>query len=271
MLTLDLAIATHRPEGIARLADMVLPPVSGVRYVVSWQNHAGADIPDSLMRDDVDIYRYDGEGQSANRNNALARCSGDIVLNSDDDLILYEDGLLDLIRIFECNPDVVVATFRSEHGDMSRFPKEETKLSTHYPKGYYVGAIEIAFRRERIGTLRFCEEFGLGSKYLHGEEDEMFLYSAVKRGLDCRFFPITICAHPHESTGLKANMTSANLRAAGCMMALCYPLTFLPRVILKAWRLKCRNQAHLFKAMSCMLMGCLMAPGVLCRNHASLW
>ncbi len=73
--TLDLLVATHRPEGILRVAQMVLPPIAGVRYVVSWQNHHDAPEPEVLKRPDVTILRFDGVGLSANRNNALANCT----------------------------------------------------------------------------------------------------------------------------------------------------------------------------------------------------
>ena len=87
MLTLDIAIVTHRPEGIARVAAMNLPVIDGVRYVVSWQSHEEAPVPESLVRDDVEIHRFDGRGISLNRNHAYDHCRADIVLNADDDLI----------------------------------------------------------------------------------------------------------------------------------------------------------------------------------------
>ena len=45
MLTLDVLIATHTPEGILRVADMNLPVVEGVRYIVSCGITAMREIP----------------------------------------------------------------------------------------------------------------------------------------------------------------------------------------------------------------------------------
>lgn len=52
-MKLDVAISTYQPQGLQRVADMNLPQVEGVRYVVSWQQHGGARIPEQLLRNDV--------------------------------------------------------------------------------------------------------------------------------------------------------------------------------------------------------------------------
>lgn len=270
-MTLDLAIATHRPEGIDRVAAMVLPAIEGVRYIVSWQAHENAPVPPSLIRPDVEIHRFDGAGQSHNRNNAVSHCTADIILHSDDDLIYTESALLDIIYTFEKHPEVDVATFRSRHIANRIFPLEETKLRKRLPKYYFVATFEIAFRRSSAGNLRCCPELGLGSPKLHGGEDEMFLMSAIRRGLDCRFFPITICEHPGASTGTKAHYTNQNLQAAGCIIALNNPSTALLRIPLKAWRVSKRRQASFLRALYRISIGALMAPGVLHRNHQYLW
>ena len=59
-MTLDLAMITHGPQGIERVATVLLPPQPGVRYVVSWQRHENAPIPTALLRPDVEIHRFDG-------------------------------------------------------------------------------------------------------------------------------------------------------------------------------------------------------------------
>lgn len=271
--SLDLAVATHRPEGIERVAKLLLPPAQGVTYIVSWQDHRDAPIPAELAaREDVKIFRFDETGQSLNRNNAIEHCQGDIILHSDDDLIYYPDGLAGLRRIFRDNPELALATFRSAHGDMSRFPDEAVKLTPKkLPKGYSVACFEMAFRRTSAPWLRFCPELGLGSERFHGGEDEAFLFTAINRGLDCRFFPVTICAHPHDSTGTKASVTDKNLLASGCIIALQYPRSAALRVPLKAWRLSRQGKASLFRALKHLTQGALAAPGLRRRNKKFLW
>ena len=70
-MTVDIAIITYKPEGIERLSKMQLPQMEGVRYVVSWQAHELASVPEELLRDDIVVYRFDKNGQSYNRNNAI--------------------------------------------------------------------------------------------------------------------------------------------------------------------------------------------------------
>ncbi len=270
--SLDLAVVTHRPEGIERVARMVLPPVEGVRYVVSWQDSRGASVPDSLAaRPDVEIYRFEGKGISANRNNAFDHCRSDIVLFSDDDLIYNKEGLMRLREVYKENPTLDLATLQSQHGDPSRFPAGETRLTVNYPAGYSVCSIEISFRRKSLGALRLCPELGLGAPKLGAGEDEMFLLSAIKRGKDCRFFPITVCSHPADSTGSKRRLSRAYLRASGCVIALSYPLTSFLRIPLKAWRLSRSGRSGFFRALGSLTRGATMAPGLLRRNHDTLW
>lgn len=271
--SLDLAVVTHRPEGLERVAKMLLPPAQGVTYVVSWQDHRDAPIPaDLAAREDVKIYRFDRVGQSLNRNNAVAHCRAEIVLHSDDDVIYYAEGLADLRRAFRDHPEVDFATFRSDHGDMSRFPAEATNLLPRkLPKGYSVACFELAFRRELAPWLRCCPELGLGSERFHGGEDEALLLAALHRGLNCWFFPVTICAHPHDSTGTKASLTDQNLLASGCIIALQYPWSAALRVPLKAWRLSRQGKAPLFRGLKLLAQGALAAPGLRRRNKKFLW
>lgn len=272
MLTLDLAMITHRPEGIVRLAANLLSPLPGVRYVVSWQEHGDAPVPDEIAcRADVEVHRLDEPGLANNRNNAIAHCRADIVLFADDDITYTQEGLQAVVDAFGRNPGVDVATFRSVHGDASRFPACETILEKRLPKGYYVASIEIAFRRATAWMLRCCPELGLGAPALHAGEDEMFLMSAIRRGLQCRFFPSTICAHHGESTGTKTSLSDGTLEGFGCVIALMHPLTAVLRVPLKAWRVSRAGNASLPRALYRVALGALQAPGVLRRNHDTLW
>ncbi|MDE6395266.1 MAG: hypothetical protein K2K77_07990 [Duncaniella sp.] len=269
-LTLDVAIITCGPEGILRVADMNLPVVDRVKYIVSWQDHRDAPVPASLVRDDIRLYRIDGIGLSLNRNHSLSLCSADIILITDDDITFTGHGLTDVIATFENNPDVDVATFRSEHTGASVYPHESCQLGDPLPKGYSVASFEIALRRSTAGHLRCHPLLGLGSPDMHGGEDEILLLSAIKRGLNCRFFPVTICRHPHASTGYKSSLTDKNLRAMGCVIALYYPYSCALRIPLKAWRVKRARQAGLLKSLLYLTQGALRAHSLL-PDKKYLW
>lgn len=270
-LTLDIAICTCRDVGIRRLADANLPRLPGVRYVISWQKHGNTPVPASLMRDDISVFRLDTPGLSANRNNALQHCRGDIVLISDDDITYFPEALQEIKEIYNKYPAADLIMFRTLHGDMSRFPDRPIWLTTRYPKGYYVSSIEITMRRSRCAGLRFCTELGLGAPRLHGGEDEIFVYSAIKRGLKCLYYPLTICSHPHESTGTGRTLSDGNLMAQGCVLALMYPATCLLRILLKARRLSHAGKSSFLRALTHLTRGALAAPGLRRRHSNSLW
>lgn len=271
MLKLDVAIVTHRPEGLVRVAAMDLPAIEGVRYVVSWQNHEDAPIPDSLMRDDIAIYRFDGRGISRNRNNAYEHCTADIVLNSDDDLIYTPEQLKAVVRTFDENPDVDLATFMADMPGPAVYPKESTALTEPLPKGYWVVSFTMAFRRKAIGDLRMHPDLGLGAEKMHAAEEELFLLSAIRRGLNCRFFPVTICTHPDESTGTQSRLTPPVIRAMGCYIAIATPKTLVPRIVLKALRLKRSGRAGFISAIRYLAEGARLAPAILNGDRRYLW
>ncbi len=268
-LTLDIAISTYRPDGIRRLARCNLPRIEGVRYVVSWQQHEDAPLPRELVREDVEVHRFDRAGQSLNRNNAFDHCTAEWVMVSDDDLVYREEGIRELMESLARSPEVDFATFRSEREGAPKYPERETDLAWPLPKGYHVGGIELAFRRST--GLRCCPEFGLNSPKMHGAEDEALLLTALRRGLRARFYPITVVEHYHPSTGSRSGLTASNLRASGCFIALGWPAGALLRVPLKAWRVARSGRATLPKALWYMAEGALAAPGVLRRNREFLW
>ena len=162
-MTLDLAMITHGPQGIERVATVLLPPQPGVRYVVSWQRHENAPIPTALLRPDVEIHRFDGVGLSNNRNNALDHCTADVILIADDDLTYLPGAFNEILRVFSENPGLDFATFRSEKDGNPVYPKTETRLRNPLPKNYYAVSIEMALRRSSAGNLRMCPELGLGA------------------------------------------------------------------------------------------------------------
>lgn len=236
-LTLDVAIATLGKDGINRTADMTLPKIEGVRYIVSWQNEGCTEIPASLQRPDIEIHTLEGRGVSRNRNNALSHCSADIILNADDDLHYTPQGLSAVIESFTANPDIDFATFRYSGANSHKvYPAVLTSLST-LPKGFSIGTIELAFRRTVIANgVRFDERFGPGTSLATGE-DSIMLLTLRRRGYRGCYFPITITHHSGESTGLRPITDRRVALAMGAIIGLEYPLTAPLRLPLKALRL----------------------------------
>lgn len=250
MLSLDVAISTYRPEGIERVVKMLhpIPQQEGVKFVVSWQEHNNSEIPEYLSkRPDVEIYRLDEKGVSNNRNNAIDNCHSDLILIADDDLEYDELAFENIKRIFEENPKVDLATFKFNYPIPKQYPENNSQLTVPYPKNYYGSNVEIAFRRQNIGDLRYWDGIGLGQEELSTGEDELFLISAIKRGLNCRFFDILIGTHPNLTTGKKTS--PGILRGQGFLINLIYPKSWLLRNILKAYRIYRNSHGSFYNSL----------------------
>ncbi|MBR1732657.1 MAG: glycosyltransferase [Alloprevotella sp.] len=208
-MTLEILICSLN-KGIVRIADVLLPPRDGVRYIVSYQytDERYLDLVPAEVesRDDVAFYKYNGQGLSANRNLAMEKSTADLVMFADDDSRLSTDGLDKIFEVFDRHPDLDVAFFRASTytgKPLKDYPEEEMQL-TGMPKTYVISAIEMVCRREKVQrTIRFDERFGLGTKFLTCGEEEIWMEDARRIGLKMRYFPIKTV---ETSTLLKKSM-----------------------------------------------------------------
>ncbi len=199
---LQVMICTCGSDGLQRVARMILPHVPGVEYIVSCQS-APMQLDAALARDDVKIYFTPTKGLSNNRNHALSLVTAPYALVSDDDLEYYADGLRTVIETFDNHPDVDIATFRFDGDDGKVYPPQEHDLSEPY-RLYTVASIEIAVRMSAVRSerLTFPPMMGLGNTYIICGEEDIFMLQALRHGLACRFFPVTICRHRGLTLGL---------------------------------------------------------------------
>ncbi len=240
---LEILTVTFGDAGLKRFAGMIAPPVDGVRYLVSCQcpGYDSLPIPPALQRDDVRVIFTPTKGVAINRNNALRHATAPLCLLSDDDIQFTPDAFRSIISAFQENPDVDVATFEflGPGGSFTKpYPDHPFSLKTP-AKGYYVSAIEVAFRLERVKAtgIRFNENFGVGTTRFASGEEELWVHDLLQAGLNGRFFPRLIATHRHcNSTGIRLMASPAVLRAQGAIIKRFYPRTALPRVFLKAMR-----------------------------------
>ena len=234
-MTLEVLICTYGDEGINRVIEMNLPTVEGVKYLVSWQtDEFNLLLPDELHRNDLRIYTTNSKGLSNNRNHALKKASGDICLIADDDITYTAKQLQSVIETFDKNPSVDIALFKYSGGNNKQYPDYEFDIKKE-PKGYYISSIEIAFRRKAVApTLQFDNRLGIGTSMPAGEE-AIFIHNAIKQGLNCRFFPITI-AHHAELTSGSRTPSPGILQANGVCIAVKYGALGLLRLPIIAWR-----------------------------------
>lgn len=264
-ITLDILIATYGPHGAARIAQMTLPQLPGVRYIATWQHHLNSPIPPTLLaRPDIHIHRVNTLGLSANRNEALARTTADWYLIADDDLHYSPTGLSQLLTVMAANPHLDILTYRFDSPEPKTYPLAPTDITLPLPKGYHISSIEIAVHRTpRTAPLRFDPHFGLNAPLLRAGEDELFLWRALRRHrLRCRYIPLTVCTHPHISTGHRPP-TPHTLKATGAIIALYYPLTAPLRIPLKAYRLWRTHHTPPLRATLHMLHGALHSTIIL--------
>ena len=208
-MTIDILICSIN-KGIVRIDDVLLPQRSGIRYIVSYQytDERYLDlIPASLKdRSDVALYKYRGQGLSANRNLAVEKATADLIMFADDDTRLIPGAFDDICRIFTADPKLDVAFFRASTytgKPLKNYPETETDINS-IPETYAISTIEMVCRRAAIqGTLRFDERFGLGTKFLTCGEEEIWLQDALKAKLRMRYFPVKTV---ETSTMLKKSM-----------------------------------------------------------------
>lgn len=254
-MTLEVLICTYGKDGLNRVSKMNLPKIEGVRYLISLQtNEPHTPLLDELIRKDISISTTNSTGLSNNRNNSLNNATGDICLIADDDLSYTAEQLQSIINVFEQNQSLDIALFRHSGNNNKQYPGYEFDLSKKFPKGYYITSFEIAFRRKSIpSSLRFDSRLGIGAAMPAGEET-LFIHQALKEGLTCRFFPITIVCHKDLSTGSRT--PSANvIQANGAIIAVRYGLLGLMRLPIIAWRLSRQGKAKFFPAVHHLLKG----------------
>lgn len=253
---LSVLIATCRPDGIERVVAMDLPEVAGVHYWVSWQMHENLPVPESLAsRKDVTVLRADSIGLSNNRNNLLENAEGDVFLIADDDLRYTSDQVRSVIDVFDENPDIDYASFMFTGADAKVYPSHVCPLWP-VPKNFSQTSFEVAIRNNsRTARLRYNPFFGLGAPVLRSGEDELLLLSAIRLGLNCRFFPIVITHHEGQTTGHRKITDNGVLKASGAVIAVQYPFTAFLRIPLKAYRLQKCGQASFGRSLLNMTQG----------------
>lgn len=148
-------------------------------------------------RNEVEAFDYHGfrakylsfaeRGVGLNRNNALMRADGDILLFADDDM-RYLDGYADTVRkVFERHPeaDVIIFNLDEEIKDMSVGRVVNSRdVKVGWLNFLRYGTARVAVRREAVRAhgITFNQCFGGGTEHRHGE-DNLFLADCLKNGL----------------------------------------------------------------------------------------
>lgn len=152
----------------------------------------------SLNKDGIRMLNFNEQGLARSRNRAIDNAIGDICLFADDDIVYKKDIFRKIEQAFLSNPEFDVITFK--FGNSKKNYKQNPFIH-NYKTISMVSSIEIAFRRQSIikNNIRFDDLFGLGSKYISGEEN-IFLKDCLDKKLRAMFIPLTIVVHPDKIT-----------------------------------------------------------------------
>lgn len=152
----------------------------------------------------IKVYSFPERGVGLNRNNALMRASGDIVLFADDDEVLVDGYEKKVINEFETNEKADFIAFNIEsYGNNKRKCKQIIKeKKIHWYNCLRYGAVRFAVKLESIrkNNIYFSLLFGGGTRYSCGE-DSIFIYDCIKSGM---------VVYQNKTVIAKVNMTKSS-------------------------------------------------------------
>lgn len=142
----------------------------------------------------VECFSFNERGLSRSRNNALMRCTGDIICIADDDMIYSDTYDKDIIAEFENHPEADAIVFNVKSTVAERAGREIKSFKrVHKAESREYGSVHIAFRRNAVlnRNVYFNILFGSGAIYSCGE-DTIFLKELIEKGFKLYKSPKTI-------------------------------------------------------------------------------
>lgn len=142
----------------------------------------------------IKVYSFPERGVGLNRNNALMRASGDIVLFADDDEALVDKYEKKIINEFKTNKkaDMLVFGVDSVGGTRNACHiKKSTRVHKYNSLKY--GAVRFALKLDAIRKNNICFSllFGGGARYGSGE-DSIFIYDCLNNKMKVYTSPVII-------------------------------------------------------------------------------
>ena len=155
-----------------------------------------------LTKGKIKYFYMFNKGISKNRNNCLKNSKSEICHICDDDLIYLKDFSKIIKNKYEKSKDYDLITFNAvDEKNEKRFKIKDQKhnLLTILK----VSSIGITFKRKVVlnNKIKFDENFGLGSKWICGEEN-IFLKNCLDKKLKLFHCDKNIVFHKSESSGM---------------------------------------------------------------------
>lgn len=148
------------------------------------------------------------KGVGQNRNNALLRADGDIVLFADDDMIYVDNYVRMVEKQFLLHPNADVIIFNLQENCTKTQKRYEIKKEMHvnYFNFLRFGIVRIAVKLKKLreNGIYFNQCFGGGCEYQHGE-DNIFISDCLKKKFKIYAVPYSIAelTEERESTWRK--------------------------------------------------------------------
>jgi glycosyltransferase involved in cell wall biosynthesis len=144
-------------------------------------------------------------GLSRARNTAIKAARGEIIVFTDDDVLVTTDWLCEIEREFSSDPDLFalggrVVLARETLQAVAIFTADERREITFPNGGGVAMGANLAFRRElfdRVGL--FDVRLGAGTFFAGGEDIE-FIYRTLMAGYKFYYAPNVVVAHDHDRT-----------------------------------------------------------------------
>lgn len=238
-LRLQVYLCTFGRAGMDRMAKKLHPRHPGVEYVISRQlreeDSEDEVWPEIEAREDYRVINSRTKGIAVNRNIALRDATAPIALITDDDIQFHPHGLDTIIADFEARPEADVISFKFTSDAFQKpYPDYEFNLK-HMPRFFYVSAMEIAMRPDRVRRrVQYNESFGFNTDF-YGGEDDIFSIDCVQAGLVWLFVPHTVMHHPGLSTGTKPDPEYALVETRGAVFGHVHPHTWPLRLVWRAY------------------------------------
>lgn len=176
------------------------------------------------VNDNVIMYSYNEKGISKSRNRLIENATGDIEIITDDDITFvknYEEIINENYQKYDA--DIIIFNLKKGKEIVGNNKKTiYNKISI-----MKVCSCQITFKKSSIvkNNILFNEKFGIGSKYISGEEN-IFLMEALKKNLKIIHIPIIICEHPEEKT-TGENWNKDVIISKGAFSYCCYKKIYL--------------------------------------------
>jgi hypothetical protein len=183
------------------ISNLELPPArEDTEILVIVQGTGGA----TPVRDDVRVIRLDSVGVTKSRNTAIREATGAVLIFGEESVRWKQDGLDDILEIFDDNPriDVVLGRAEDETGALRKKYPSYREPATVWNSAR-VGTIELAVRPAELvrKNVFFDEQFGAGTTNYLGDE-YILVADANRAKLRCEYFPVTFSSHPRDSSGI---------------------------------------------------------------------